>query len=138
MTLAPSLTEKDYEILNLLYVEGCSIPAIAKVVGLDRRYIISLLDRQEVQPLINEFIKANEAELLGLEMKATEVLRAHMDSDSEDIQNKAVDKIYRRNGKYKETKDVHVTIEDVLRTFLTEPSATETEDDRPEAESEKS
>ena len=130
--LNPSLTEKDYEILNLLYVEGCSIPAIAKVVGVDRKYVIALLDRQEVQPLINDFIKANEAELLGLEMKATEVLRSHMDSDSEDIQNKAVDKIYRRMGKYKETKDVHVTIEDVLRTFLDEPTA----DDRPEPDKE--
>lgn len=116
------LSDRDYKILNLLYIDAMPVTDIARVTQVDRSYISRLLSREEVQPLVNEFIKLNEAELSSLELKATEVLRTHMDSESEDIQNKAVDKVYRRLGKYKESKDINITVEDVLRTYLSSDS----------------
>lgn len=115
------LTDVDYEILNRIYIEGSSIQQLTEVLSLSSKYIPSLLSRESVQPLIKEVIRMNEEELLGLEIKATSVLRAHLVSDSPEIQQKAIDKIYKRNGAYKQSVDVTVTAEDVIKKYMDGP-----------------
>jgi len=112
------LTEVDYKILNLLYIDGFGIPEIAKVTETSPTYIYQLLKKDAVQPLVKEFIDINEQELLGLELKSTSVLRSHLSSDSEEIQHKAIDKLFKRQGKYKEQVKHEISLEDELRKFL--------------------
>ena len=58
-----SLTDREYDILNLLYVDGVPAKEVCKVVKCSPQFLNALLAKEEVQPVLQEFIKINEAEL---------------------------------------------------------------------------